>query len=313
MRSYLFVPIILACTLFFSVSCKGNKLSDAETIADEYYLTYNVNFHEEIIKPEVQAWQKVAKVIYPRVCDDTETQWAAFQADSLANVLLSESNFSNGEQLARLCEIQNTIAYGMSYFSAIIGAYTNPKASEAARMMMQSSYAEIDSLRNTDYRNARMLLDFEQSAYANIGLFMELGTQYSDGEPQFVTNNHEMNALNNARINVLFKECNDSVQAFRYSSFINNTTFFMTYCPLTFWLAGNEYQQANQDEYIKIGGWFDKQVEQVNTAIYNNDIEGLPKLTLEEYSAIEKQASKYRVRLIELLANGITSIPLEQQ
>ena len=63
MRSYLFVPIILACTLFFSVSCKGNKLSDAETIADEYYLTYNGNFHEEIIKPEVQAWQKVAKVI----------------------------------------------------------------------------------------------------------------------------------------------------------------------------------------------------------------------------------------------------------
>ena len=122
----------------------------------------------------------------------------------------------------------------------------------------------------------------------------------------------KMNALNNAKINLLFKECSDTVQAFRYSTFINNTTFFRTYCPLTFWLADSEYQQANQDEYIEIGGWFGKQGEQVNTAVYNHGIKGLPKLSLEEYSAIEKQASKYRVRLIELLANGITSIPLGQ-
>lgn len=255
MRPYLITTIIIACTFLFSESCKGNKLSEADTISDEYYLAYSGNFNEEIIKPEVHAWQKVAKVIYPRVCDDTETQWAALQADSLANVLLSESNFSNGEQLARLCEIQNTIAYGMSYFSAIIGAYTNPKASEAARMMMQSSYAEIDSLRSTDYKNARMLIAFEQTIYANFGLFMELGTQYSDGEPQFVKNNQEMNALNNAKINVLFKEAKDSVQAFRYSTLINNTTFFMTYCPLAFWLAGSDFQQENQDEYIKIGSY----------------------------------------------------------
>lgn len=312
MRLHILPPFLIILFLLFSISCKGNKLSESDSITDECYYAYSGNFHEEIIKPETQAWQKVARVIYPRVCDDTETQWAAFQADSLANVLLSESTLSNGEQIARLCEIQNTIAYGMSYFSAIIGAYTNPKASEAARMMMQYSYSEIDSLRDTDYNNARMLVAFEQSSYANIGLFMELGTQYSDGEPQFVTNNQEMNAVNNARINVLFQECNDTVQAFRYASLINNTTFFMTYCPLAFWLAGSDFQQANQDEYIKIGGWFDKQVEQVNTAIYNNNMKDLPKMSLEEYSEIEKQASEYRVRLIELLANGIGNIPLEQ-
>lgn len=312
MRLHILPPFLIIFFLLFSISCKGNKLSESDSITDECYYAYSGNFHEEIIKPETQAWQKIARIIYPRVCDDTETQWAAFQADSLANVLLSESTLSNGEQIARLCEIQNTIAYGMSYFSAIIGAYTNPKASEAARMMMQYSYSEMDSLRDTDYNNARMLVAFEQSSYANIGLFMELGTQYSDGEPQFVTNNQEMNAVNNAKINVLFKDCNDTVQAFRYASLINNTTFFMTYCPLAFWLAGSDFQQANQDEYIKIGGWFDKQVEQVNTAIYNNNMKDLPKMSLEKYSEIEKQASEYRVRLIELLANGIGNIPLEQ-
>lgn len=260
----------------------------------------------------MQAWQKVAKVIYPRICDDTETQWAAFQADSLGTILLSLKSLSDGEQLARLYEIQNMIAYGMSYFSAIIGAYTNPDASEAARMMMQSSYAEIDSLRCTDYKNARMLVAFEQTTYANFGLFMELGTQYSDGEPQFVTNNQEMNALNNAKINVLFKEAKDSVQAFRYSTLINNTTFFMTYCPLAFWLAGSDFQQENQDEYIKIGGWFDEQASEVNKAIIANDIKQLPKMSSERYSEITKQASEYRVRLIHLLEKGIASIQLEQ-
>lgn len=308
MRKYILTSLLIVSSILFSICCKGYTLSDS----DNYYLAYDGNFHDEIIKPEVQAWQKVAKVIYPHVCDDTEAQWAANLADSLANVLLSSPDLCNGEQVARLCEIENTIAYGMSYFSAIIGAYSNPEASEAARMMMHYSYADLDSLHTIHFNDARLLVAYEQSTFANFGLFMELGTQYSDGEPQFVANNQEMNALNNAMINILFMDLKDPIQSYRYSSIINNTLFFMTYCPMTFWLAGGDFQQSYQAEYIKIGGWFDEQCANVNKAIYDNDVQRLPDMSLDSYSRFEKQAAEYRARLIELLAEGIATIPLVQ-
>lgn len=64
-------------------------------------------------------------------------------------------------------------------------------------------------------------------------------------------------------------------------------------------------------EYYKMGGWFDEQAEKVNNAIYNNEIAGLPQLSSEEFSNFARQASAYRVRLIDLFEEGISSIPIE--
>lgn len=303
---------LMVCLLLFGISCNGSRLHEADSVPDECYYAYSGNFHEEIIKPETQAWQKVARLIYPRVCDDSETLWAARQADSLANVLLSDSTFSISEQIARLCEIQNTIAYGMCYCNAIIKSYTDPELSECARLIIQSSNSEIDSLRSDNYRGARMLVFYEQKSYIYFGMFMGLISDFSMGEPQYMINYARMTDLNSARIDVLFKNSNDIAQAYRYSSLINDTTFFMTLCPLTFLMAGDEFQQANQSEYMKIGGWFDSQVEELNEILYDivyqTNEKSLPTMTLEEYSEIEKKSSAYRVRLIELFAEAIQTM-----
>lgn len=310
MRLKNITSILVTCFILCSTSCKGNNRLETSDSSDNF-LAFKGNFHEEIIKPEVIAWQKVARVMYPRVCDDTETQWAASQVDSLGTALLEHPTMSNGEKLAKLYEIQNMIAYGMSYFVSVIGTHTNPEAAENALMIVQDSYASIDSLKSSGFENARLLIAFEQFAYANFGIFMELGTQYADGEPSFVAKNQEMNMMNAAKTNALFKNLKNEIQAFRYSTIVNNTTFFMTYCPLAFWLAGNDFQLAHQDEYIKIGGWLDEQAAKVNNAIYSNEIAGLPQLSSEEVTNFARQASAYRVRLIHLLEEGISSIPIE--
>lgn len=302
---------VAVCYLLGCAACKGGKVSEPKGGADGYYLAYDGNFRDEVIRPEAEAWQKVARVICPRVCDDTEAEWAGHEADSLGGVLLSEAalSMSNGEQMARLCEMQNVIAYGMGYVAAVIGSHSNPEISEAARMIVRKSDAELDSLRRADYGDARMMMGYEVSAYANFSLFMMLGTRYDDGEPQFVANNLAMNYQNDSRIEELFDKLSDPVQAYRYSSIISNTSFFLTYCPLTFWLAGGEFQQTHVDEYIKIGGWFDEQMGAIEKAFEDGDVAGLPQMSTEAYSKIEKQASEYRVRLIELLYEGIISMP----
>ena len=302
------LTIVILC---FCQSCSGKTSTFQQSDSD--FLTYNGNFHEEIIKPEVEAWKKVAVAMYPRVCDDTETQWAAAQVDSMANALLLHPDIPKGEQIAKLYEIQNMTAYGMSYFAAIIGSYSNPGASRQALRMMQDSYAEIDSLTAVNYDNAHMLVNFEQSAYLNFGLFMELGTQYTDGAPQFVLQNQQMNAYNIAKVNELFNNMSNETQAYRYATLIDNTTFFMTYCPLTFWLtSGTDFQQIHQSQYIEIGTWFDKQVADVNRAIDSNNITNLSEMSSSQYTSMLKQAATYRTQIIRLLADGIMLIDINK-
>lgn len=103
MRLKHIISILVACLLLSSTSCKGNNRLETSGSSDNF-LAFNGNFHEEIIKPEVNAWKKVARVMYPRVCDDTETQWAASQVDSMGTALLEHQTMSNGEQLAKLYE-----------------------------------------------------------------------------------------------------------------------------------------------------------------------------------------------------------------
>lgn len=302
--------IFILFYIIFLTSCHSKAANTEQSASQENgdFLAYNGDFHKEIIAPQVKAWQEVAKVMYPRVCDDTETEWAAQQVDSLATALLDNHNIPYGEQLARLYEIENMVCYGMSYFSAVIGTYSNPEEASEALSLMQRSYAFSDTLKIDGYKNAQLLNDFEQSVYFNFGNFMILGTQYHDGEPQFVTNNINMNEYNFAADYYLFQQLKDDTQAFRYCTYINNTSFFMTLCPLAFWFAGEEFQQANQEEYIKIGGWYDEQAAPVLSALHSNKVDKLKPISDEEYSVFLKQSSEYRTRLINLFAKAIQSV-----
>lgn len=308
-------PIFILFSIIVLTSCHSKVANTEQSASQENgdFLAYNGDFHKEIVAPQVKAWQEVAKVMYPRVCDDTETEWAAQQVDSLATALLGNHNIPNGEQLDRLYEIENMVCYGMSYFSAVIGTYSNPEEASEALSLMQRSYAFSDTLKIDGYKNAQLLNDFEQSVYFNFGNFMILGTQYRDGEPQFVTNNINMNEYNFAADYYLFQQLKDDTQAFRYCTYINNTSFFMTLCPLAFWLAGEEFQQANQEEYMKIGSWYDEKAAPVISALQNGSINLITPISDDEYSSFLKQSSEYRAQLISLFAKAILTINTDNQ
>lgn len=302
---------ILVITMVFLLGCIS--CSGKTTSLESDFLAYEGDFHNDIIKPEVEAWKKVTGLIYPRVCDDTDTQWAAALADSLSNDLLNRPNLPVGEQIARLYEIQDIIAYGMSYFSAIIGSHTHPEASEDALRIVRNSYLDMDSLKAIKYDDAELLTKFETNTYYNFGLFMELGVSYDEETPQYVINNQQMQQYNYALVSQLFAKIGDITQAYRYSYIVNNTTFFMTFCPITFLLVGPEFQQKHQDEYIKIGGYFDSMLSPVKDMVVADKTSELPIITTDEFSKILRESSKARASIVNLLATGISTIPVNQQ
>lgn len=304
-QTFIYWMAILAMIVTQSCSAKSSESTGANNTS---FLAFNGNYHEEIIKPEVKSWLKVAKEMYPHVCDDTETKWAVELVDSLGNDLLKRNDSPIGEQIARLYEIQDIIAYGMSYFSAVIASHTNPEASEEALKMISNTYTDMDSLRSVNYEVADMLTRFEVTTYYNFGLFMELGVPYGEDIPQYVTNNQQMQQYNYALISQLFTNLPDKTQSYRYSYIVNNTTFFMTFCPITFLLAGPDFQHKYQTEYIKIGGYFDSLLSPVKDKIVDNKTSTLPILTEEDFSKILRESSSARTIIIDLLATGISTI-----
>ena len=82
----------------------------------------------------------------------------------------------------------------------------------------------------------------------------------------------------------------------------------MTFCPITFLLAGPDFQQKYQNEYIKIGGNFDSLLSPVKDKIVENKTASLPIITDEEFSKIVKESSIARATIIDLLATGISTI-----
>lgn len=82
----------------------------------------------------------------------------------------------------------------------------------------------------------------------------------------------------------------------------------MTFCPITFLLAGPEFQQKYQTEYIKIGGCFDSLLSPIKEKIIDNEASTLPFLTDAEFSKILRESSSARTIIIDLLATGISTI-----
>ena len=99
-----FIYCLIVLSMFLTQSCSAKSNENIDTV-NNTFLAFNGNYHEEIIKPELESWLKVAKVMYPIVCDDTETHWAAALVDSLGNDLMKKPDLPIGEQLGRLYEI----------------------------------------------------------------------------------------------------------------------------------------------------------------------------------------------------------------
>lgn len=307
MKRIFFIYCLAVLTMILTQSCSA-KSSESHSAENTSFLAFNGNYHEEIIKPELQSWLKVAKVMYPRVCDDTETQWAASLVDSLGNDLMKRDDLPVGEQIARLYEIQDIVAYGMSYFGAVIGSYTNPQASADAMNIIRDTKADMDSLKTVNYEAPELLTRFEGATYYNFGLFLELAFHHGEDLPDYVIDNQQMQQRNYAMISQLFKQLKDKTQAYRYSYIVNNTTFFMTFCPMTYLLATPDFQEKHMNEYIEMGGYFDSLFSPVKDKMTGNQASTLPILTDDEFSKILRESSRIRTIMIDLLANGISTL-----
>lgn len=300
----LLMVILIAAT---TIRCNGNEGDNSARHNSEYF-DYEGNFHEDIIVPQVKAWKEVAKVMYPNVCDDTETEWAADHVDSLATVLINGKDLNPLEQLARLYHIEIAACYGMEYVSAILGASFDMEVSNRARMAYATSVAYLDSLKKYNYNDLWIFTDYQATVYYNYSYFMILATGFYDKQPEFVTQNISMNQEREDEIHTLYDDLHNGKSFFQHAELVFNSYFFLTFSPLTFWLGGSEFlsQPGVVDKYTTIAAWFDKYANPIIKSINDGKASELKALPAREFSELLRQSAQYRAELISLLAKAIS-------
>jgi hypothetical protein len=87
----------------------------------------------------------------------------------------------------------------------------------------------------------------------------------------------------------------------------------MTFCPLCFWLAGEDFQEENQQEYMVIGEWFDSKMAIINECTNESELASLPEISLGAHSSDLKQAAEYKAKLIHLLKECILAMPANEE
>lgn len=288
----------------------ATKAQNAAADGDPAFLDYKGDFHKEVIAPQVRAWQKVAKVSFPNVCDDTENQWAVMMVDSIAEMILANPDMPKGEQLAHLYEMENYAAYGMSYLFAILGYHIAPEATQDALAIVPDTEKLLQEMRENGFKDVQQFLELENSVYLNYCLFIFFNTRLTDGSEDIFNNMISANQFNAGAIGLIIQSLKNDIQLYRNSAYIFSNSFYLTFCPMAFWLGGPEFSNGNMDEYLEIGNWIDSH----EVPIINALNEGLPapEISLDEYSAFLKQVSEYRARLIELLATAIENLPMRQ-
>ena len=269
------------------------------------FLEYDGDFHQDIIVPQVKAWQKVASLIYPNISDDTATEWAALKIDSIASVVLDNPYMARGEQLAQIYRMECLAAYGMSYLSAIMISPINPEFSAGALAMVQRSDDLFEELQATDFKSLDKLLEYEYEANYDFCMLCYLLNLINDEDLTFVNQSVDVNDYCAEGSTIIIQQLKNEIQGFRSSYRLSNTAFFLTFYPLSAWLGGVDFVRKNEKRVMELANWFDSTALIQRSALSEDTIELIPEESTKEFSPIWKKSTDYRAEIILLLAQAI--------
>lgn len=263
---------------------------------------------DALISEQVLAWQDFARVIYPNLTDDTEGKRAAEIADSIGNEILNNKNLSVIERKAKLLEMENYIAYGMNYFVCIIGIYQAPEVSEAGLRIISTANYYIDKLRESDFKDLKTLMEWETMTYWYFYAFMAMNELVQNAQTLDVYNMQFNYRDYNDYIDKLYLNLDNKEQAYRNCVLIENSLFYMTFVPLTFWNSSIQFQERYQTTYNEIAYWFDEITQPIVSNLTINNFGSLKEIDFHQFLSIEQKAITYKCYII----NNLTKVVKER-
>lgn len=243
MRILRFTLIFLFLSFAFYVSAQTNS-----KIAD-------LDWKVAVTDPFMNQINELAKVS-PVIGGDSESYWAANLVDSICAVSKKQP-YNYYEQVA-LCNLaQTVISYGMSYFTAILGAYRNAEISDELLRTIPRSMSCYNQLAKDDFTHLHLLTQNTYSVTLYYAAYFHLYHLINEEDP--FNSPNQVSGMNAFLLDQeeIYRLEQDTLQAFRLCSVIEQSASYITYCSMFSAFKDLELHEKTKDNLMIIARWFD--------------------------------------------------------
>lgn len=300
MRIFRFTILFLFLSVTFYASAQPRSKNE------------NLEWKVAVTDPFMNQINELAKVS-PIIGGDTESYWAASVVDSICTVS-KKKPYNYYEQVA-LCNLaQSTTSYGMSYFTAILGAYRNAELSDELLKTIPQSMSWYNELAEDNFTHLYSLTENTHWVTFYYGIYFYLYSLVNESDPFNYSNQYSGMIDFNDNMASIYKLESDSLQAFRLCSVIEQSASFITYCSMFNALKSKELHEKKKESIHSIAGWFDSRTIPIQAEL-NKKSPDLSSFYMDDKTYFEfmKEATIRKITLMGYVIEAIKNIEKEQK
>ena len=293
--------LIALCGVLFSTQayCDSIKPVDVE------WLLISDSAQKVVVQDYVNSLDSFAQAM-PIISGDTESTWAADTIHVMAK-RVKEGQRSFFENMANIYQMQNYIAYGLSYLNAIIGLPhdTTKRCNYVLRDMLYSSDSLNQAIIADDYKSVKIWNVIRFESILNMQLFYTLNGMNS--QPQYEDRDLNYSVLCQMALDsITSKRVLMDKELFQASCFLESTAFFKMIVPLIILFDGSAgFVEKHKDYITEAAHYFDAKANPVFSLAYDGkEMQFLSDKEFEEYmlKATRYKAGLLRIATQEMLA-----------
>ena len=269
------------------------------------WLSISDSTQKMIVQEFVNALESFAQAM-PIVGGDTESSWAADTVHVIAK-RVKEGQRAFLESMSEIYQMQNYIAYGMSYRIATIGLAHD--TSRLCNYVLSNMLASSDSLHQAiiadDYKSIKTWNIIRFESILNMQLFYTLNGMNS--QPQYEDRDLNYSVLCQMALDsITCKGQLTDKELFQASCFLESTAFFKMIVPLIILFdSSSGFVEKHKDYITEAAHYFDAKANPVFSLAYDGkEMQFLSDKEFEDYlvKATRYKAGLLRIATQEMLA-----------
>lgn len=293
--------LIAFCSVLFSTQayCNSRKLIDVD------WLSLSDSAQKIIVQDYVNALDSFALAM-PIIGGDTESTWAADTVHVMAK-RVKKGQRSFLESMADIYLMQSYIAYGISYFNAVVGLPhdTQKLCSYVLKDMLASSDSLNQAIIADDYKSIKTWNIIRFESILNMQLFYTLNGM--NCQPQYEDRDLNYSVLCQMALDsITCKGQLTDKELFQASCFLESTAFFKVIVPLIILFdSSSGFVEKHKDYITEAAHYFDAKANPVFSLAYDGkEMQFLSDKEFEDYlvKATRYKAGLLRIATQEMLA-----------
>ena len=293
---------VLLCALM-SVQCASN--------AQNAFPILTQKAQKAIITDLSSALNDMAQASIP-VGGDDETYWAASVVDSLYKLVTGKDR-PFLEQVATLHHMNSYFAYGMNYFSSVIGLYSCPEEAGYARHSVPVCDSLANNAKAVEYKDILAIADLSGHSYFYTQLYVTMlhringHDDFKDRDLGFPLQN--LGLLRYANERAVFTEEELTKMYFVFDAVCFYKSYYGYLMSLTY---DDNQREATHEKLIEYAYYIDDVSGPFFEAAYADEYKPL-QMTNDEFEAFMLKMTEVKVDMMRRLTEQFVLIAKEQE